>query len=311
MDKKILHNYFSGKATTEEETQIIDWAEASPENYRQYLNERKLWDALSVNSRIASLYASRTRKFVRWKTLAAVASLAALIITGWWSFEKKPAILEEKMQTVIVPAGQRAQVVLTDGTKVWLNSKSTFTYPQTFSTRQRTVILDGEAFFEVTHQQKHPFIVSTKNYDIKVLGTTFNVYAYNEASHFETALLEGCVSISQKNSKNHLLLSEPLENAIEEHGVLKKITIQNTDRFRWTEGLICLKNETFESLMKKFSDYYDIDIEINNNHLKGYRFTGKFRQSDGIDYALNVIRKDLDFDYLRIENDYRDKIIIQ
>lgn len=302
MDKDLLHKYFRGDTTPPEEMQIMDWAEASPENHRQYLEERKLWNALLIHYspvKENNLFAAtKSSSFNGWKIVSIAATVALLISLAWMQLgmNKEP----QGMQAVLVPAGQRVQLVLEDGTKVWLNSKSSFTYPTSFGSQTREVQLDGEGFFEVARNEKKPFIVKTKKYDIKVLGTTFNVYAYNnEESLFETSLLSGSVDVAAVDNHNKNILLKPQEKVVDINGVLQRGTIDNPDRFRWKDGLICLDDEPFESLMRKFSAYYDIKIVIENQQTIDYRCTGKFRQSDGVEYALKVIRKDLNFDYQR------------
>lgn len=301
MNKELLHTYFSGESTREEEAQIMNWAEASPENYRQYLEERKLWNAMLIhytNKDTAPSVQSNHIQLNIWKIISVAATVATLIAMSWIYIHDFRT--DRKMQAVIVPAGQRVQLVLEDGTRVWLNSKSKLTYPSSFGNNTREVTLEGEGFFEVTRNEAIPFIVKTHKYDVKVLGTTFNVYAYNtKNSSFETSLLHGSVDvISTESSDRHVLL-QPHEKVTEENGILQKSTIDNLDRYRWKDGLICLDDESFEDLMKKFSVYYDIQIKIENPTVRDYRCTGKFRQSDGVEYALKVIQKDLKFSYTR------------
>jgi transmembrane sensor len=131
---------------------------------------------------------------------ASIALLLGNIMDCMGSF-RKIKILQHN-QTVIVPAGQRVQLVLADGTKVWLNSKTTFTYPAALSAdKNREVTLNGEAYFEVKKDAEHPFLVKTNTYDIQVFGTTFNVYAYDNADYFETSLINGSVLEGRINIK--------------------------------------------------------------------------------------------------------------
>lgn len=301
MNKELLHTYFSGESTEKEEAQIMNWAEASSENYRQYLEERKLWNAILIHytkKDTAPSVQSNNIQLNIWKAISVAATVATLIAMSWIYIHDFRT--DRKMQAVIVPPGQRVQLILEDGTRVWLNSKSKLTYPASFGNNTREVTLEGEGFFEVTRNKEKPFIVKTHKYDVKVLGTTFNVYAYNtKRSSFETSLLQGSVDvISTENSNRHILL-KPHEKVTEENGVLQKSTIENLDRYRWKDGLICLDDEPFVDLMRKFSIYYDIQIKIENPTVRDYHCTGKFRQSDGVEYALKVIQKDLKFSYTR------------
>lgn len=311
MEKELLHKYFRGDTSPQEEKQIMDWAEASADNYRQYLEERKIWNALLIHyttsAEKASTFSAQNKSFILWKIGSIAASIALLISLSWIIFtanKEEP----QSLQAVMVPAGQRVQLVLGDGTKVWLNSKSTFTYPTSFGKNIREVELDGEGYFEVTKNEKAPFIVKTRKYDIKVLGTTFNVSAYqNKLSAFETSLLEGAIDVSTGDQTEWISLT-PNEKVTEIDGILQKDTINNPEHLRWREGLICLDDEPFENLMRKFAVYYGIDIVINNPNVLKYKCTGKFRQTDGIEYALRVLQKDVKFKYLR--NDELNSITI-
>lgn len=302
MEKELLHKYFRGDTSPQEEKQVMDWAEASAGNYRQYLEERKIWNALLIHYTTSAekveAFSAQNKSFILWKIGSIAASIALLISLSWIIFtanKEEP----QSLQAVMVPAGQRVQLVLGDGTKVWLNSKSTFTYPTSFGKNIREVELDGEGYFEVTKNEKAPFIVKTRKYDIKVLGTTFNVSAYqNKLSAFETSLLEGAVDVSTGDQTEWISLT-PNEKVTEIDGILQKDTINNPEHLRWREGLICLDDEPFENLMRKFAVYYGIDIVINNPNVLKYKCTGKFRQTDGIEYALRVLQKDVNFKYLR------------
>lgn len=300
MEKELLHKYFRGEASTEEEKQIMDWAESSADNYRLYLEERKIWNALLIHYTFEKehSFSDKNKQYILWKISSIAASIALLLALSWIFFASNNQE-QQSLQAIMVPPGQRVQLTLGDGTKVWLNSKSTFTYPTSFGKNAREVELDGEGYFEVTKNEKAPFIVKTKKYTIKVLGTTFNVSAYhNKLSAFETSLLEGAVDVSASDQTEWISLM-PNEKVTEIDGFLQKDTINNPEHLRWREGLICLDDEPFENLMRKFAVYYDIAIVINNPNVLKYKCTGKFKQTDGIEYALRVLQKDVKFKYLR------------
>lgn len=302
MDRELLHKYFSGVATREEEKQISDWIEISEDNYKKYLRERKLWNILLLNSNdeTVSLPRNNRKSLVVWKA-AAIAAVVALIVSlsGIIQTSSDPA---PGVHVISVPAGQRTQLILEDGTKVWLNARTILTYPASFAKNSRNVILDGEGYFEVNPDKDRPFIVQTENYNVNVLGTTINVYAYsNSTTPFELSLLSGKVSIEDNNRNQQDITLMPNEYVTEQEGVLLKNKITSVDRFRWKDGLICLDDEPFNRLMTKFSEYYDTKIVIKNETYNKYRCTGKFRMSDGIDYALRVLQRDVNFKYKRDE----------
>jgi len=107
------------------------------------------------------------------------------------------------------------------------------------------------------------------------------------------------VNINDKKGNIMDIQLKPNEYVVEEEGILQKKPITSMDRFRWKDGLICLDDEPFDLLMEKFSEYYDIQIIVQNKNLAKYYCTGKFRMSDGIDYALRVLQRDLNFKYSR------------
>lgn len=186
-----------------------------------------------------------------------------------------------------------------DGTNVWLNARTTIQYPITFNANERLVKLDGEAYFDVARNEKKPFIVQTDKYNVEVLGTQFDVESYSDTENFETALMEGSVRISSLTDTNESLTLTPNNKAYLHEGKLRVMSVDDYSPYRWREGLICFKNETFASIMKEFEKYYGINIHITNKQVQKYLYTGKFRQTDGVDYALRVLQKDIRFSYQR------------
>jgi len=158
------------------------------------------------------------------------------------------------MNTVTAPAGQRVNLTLPDGTKVWLNARSEIQYPAVFIGSIRRVKLTGEAYFEVKHDKSNPFIVQTKKCNIKVLGTKFNVEAYEDSDDFCTSLMQGSIDVyDNSNPSSHTILKPDYQVSIVD-GHLKTEAIHDYDMFRWREGLICFRNVTFEQLMMRFEN---------------------------------------------------------
>lgn len=208
------------------------------------------------------------------------------------------------LQTISVPAGQRINITLADGTNVWLNARTTIQYPVSFNAKERLVKLDGEAYFDVAKDKDKPFIVQTNKYNVEVLGTKFDVDSYSETEIFETTLMEGNVKISSLTDAAENLLLTPHNKAYLYNGKLRIKPVDDYSPYRWREGLICFKNETFASIMKDFEKYYGINIYITNQQVQKYLYTGKFRQTDGVDYALRVLQKDIKFTYERDDENH-------
>ena len=203
------------------------------------------------------------------------------------------------MQTISVPAGQRVNITLPDGTNVWLNARTTIQYPLAFNQKKRQVKLDGQAYFDVTKNPEKPFVVQTEKFDVEVLGTKFDVEAYADKEDFETTLMEGRVKLVSTTDLAQTVTLKPDNKACLVNGQLRIVSVDDYNVYRWKEGLICFKNESFDAIMKDFEKYYGVSIEIDNQKVLKYFYTGKFRQTDGIDYALRVLQKDIRFTYTR------------
>ncbi|MDD4661443.1 MAG: FecR domain-containing protein [Massilibacteroides sp.] len=312
MKKELLHNFFEGTTSFEEEQRIKTWMESSEENKQAFFRERKAYDASIVVPPLNE-FGKQKQTFRRrlWmKEYLKIASVILLTIALTQFYQRYQTFrMPIAMQTITVPAGQYISLNLPDGTQVWLNARTTLKYPVDFNQRQRTVELDGEAYFEVARKEKIPFTVKTEKYAVEVLGTKFNVEAYRDKGNFATTLMHGKVRIEPAEKRGTSLILKPDTKAVFENGKLVVHNVDDYNPYRWREGLICFKNESFSSIMSDFEKYYGMTIEIQNKGINKYNYTGKFRQTDGIDYALKVLQKDISFSFTR--NDERQEITIK
>lgn len=238
-----------------------------------------------------------------------VATAAASIVITYGIFFAQSSRHEAHivaMNEVTVPAGQRALIKLSDSSEVWLNANSKLIYPSVFTADNRSVHLTGEAFFHVKHQAHTPFVVKTEKQEVKVLGTEFNLSAYSGKA-VSTALISGSVEITSDLLKQPVLL-KPNEMALLKDSTLKVEHISNQDFLLWKDGIYAFDNTTFEEIARKFELYYDITIVFKNKAYKECRFTGKFRQRDGVENALRLLQKSKLFRYNK--NDEKNEITI-
>lgn len=302
-NKVLLYKFFKGETTHKEEVEIKQWMEASKRNEAAFYQERLLYDATLLNkgSLESKTIITPPKRMVFWNSFIRVAAIFLLITTVGLLINKfnKDINATNPLHTVIVPPGQRINLVLADNSSIWLNSNSTFKYPSQFSKKQREVYLDGEAYFEVSANEKQPFIVNTHQGGVKVTGTTFNVSAYSKYGKFETSLFEGKVGVYLKNTKEEIININPTQKAIFKDGKLEINNIVDYDEFLWRRGLIAFKNKQLDEILSVLEQYFDITIRIEDDCLPDNTYTGKFRQSDGIDYALRVLQKSINFTYER------------
>ena len=309
MDEKLLNKYIAGDALPEEKQQVVRWMRESEEHREQLTQLRRIYDATiwSENVNIQQVERKSVMKYI-WRTLQVAAMLAMAVFILHKEYTDYKLEQSVEMQTLIVPEGQRACLALADGTKVWLNSNSTLRYPVSgFHAKERKVELDGEGYFEVAPDKEHPFIVQTEKYDVHVLGTTFNVYAYRKSGMFETSLIEGKVSVYRPGSQVSVML-EPNEKVTEENGSLYKTSISSDNQFLWRNGVYTFNDETLETIFKKLSVYYEVEIICLNKNITSRKCTGKFRQKEGIEQVMRVLQKYVRFAYKHDEE--KNQIII-
>lgn len=300
--KDLLYKFFRGMATYEEERAVRDWVEEDTGHREAFLAERKLFDMMILladrnvdrqSARILPFYKKPVIQYcMRFASvIALILSISMFIQVG-----KERSSLALAEQRISVPAGQQVTLDLADGTKVCLNSNSTLVYPSVFSKKNRKVKLTGEAYFEVTHNNESPFIVETAKAQVQVLGTKFYVESYPDNHLFSTALIEGSVKV-KKGSESFLL--KPDQKIVFNENRVEISEIDDYNIYRWREGLICLKNQSFAEILTRFERAYGVNLKLQNKELLHYQYTGKFRRSDGILYALRVLQKDLSFEIVR------------
>lgn len=300
IDQHILVRYFLSQSSEEEKEAIHNWLESDEANKKSFIRERIRFDAgiLVDEKEIKAVRRFYIRPAI-YKTIAIAASFLFLLGCFYMYDNYRNQQLYSTYQTIYVPAGNRTNITLPDGTSVWLNANTQFQYPLAFSKESREVKLNGEAYFEVK-KGTTPFIVATDKYDIKVLGTTFNVEAYADNSDFKTILYEGSVQLyNQQNSENVILKPGETAQLVDNSLFIHSTTDVNS--YRWKDGLIFIEDKSFDRIMGMFEKFYDIKIIVKNNKVKNLGYKGKLRVSDGIDHALRVLQKDFPFRYTRDE----------
>ncbi|WP_286858807.1 MULTISPECIES: FecR family protein [Sphingobacterium] len=188
--------------------------------------------------------------------------------------------------TLSTPRGQLFKIALPDGTKVWMNANSSLTYPSKFTGTERLVELHGEAYFEVTKNPAQPFIVKTSNQDIKVLGTHFNVQAYDNEPLTKTTLVEGKVEVQQRNQK---LVLSPNQQALSNASSISKKSVDATEYAAWREGYFTFNNASPNEIMRQLARWYDLRVELDNSNFSE-KFSGKILKQTNLKEVLEVLR---------------------
>lgn len=326
MITEIIIKYFQNTATDEEKDVLLEWVEDSEENKLLFTSLKNTWVISSLkdtnqnqeeihnkfNELLQKIDESEeeempersNRKFIRLVMQYAAVIIATACITTIVSYlilNKPKPIQYNQLE---VPCGQQAKLTLSDGTKIWLNSKSKLIYPDHFSGLMREVLLDGEGYFEVTHNEKNPFIVRTSTLKVKVLGTSFNVASYNNDNDMRLTLEKGSVSMLDPISNEEVVRVKPNEmvtfSKIDHHLTVKKV---ETDLYSsWRNGQFKFRKLSFEEISKRLSRNYNVTIIFHNRFLKTAKFSGVFFNYEPLDLILRVLQTNTAFRY-KIEKD--------
>lgn len=297
MEQKLLHKMFRGQATDDELTRIRRWVNECKENKDTFYHERAFFDALLFNDiKIEVRARRRSESLWKWTRSVAAAVIALFLLFNVPVFLKNKTPEEIAFNTIKVPAGQRVELTLADGTHLWLNARSEFSYPASFNGDKREVCLKGEAFFDVARNENKKFIVNTGRCEVEVLGTQFNVDVYTE-NDFSTTLLRGSVRVTDKSKLNESVVLEPNNTVRLDNGKLTVTPITDFSPYSWKDGVIAFKDIEFDVLMKKLEKNYGIRIVIDNPDLENYACSGKFRISDGIEEVLRALQQDAHFTF--------------
>ena len=186
--------------------------------------------------------------------------------------------------TISTPRGGQYQVMLPDGSRVWLNAASSLKFPASFTGKQRAVMLEGEAYFEVAKDKVHPFKVSVNNMEVEVLGTHFNIMGYKDEAATATTLLEGSVKITKDKAIQMIV---PGQQAL----VGQSITVKNVnveEAVEWKNGNFNFAHEKLESIMRKIARWYDVDVDYEAKTTSA-TFVGTIPRSQNITEVLKYL----------------------
>lgn len=310
---ELLEKYMQGLTSQEEENALLHWMR-NEDKARQtiYAYYEKRWnDAPKADIPAELQYKMLTNikkniqrnekenndhksidigKKIVWKDMMKYAAIVLLTLTisifsmYYFSFVNE----EKKVFVVYADKGQRSNLILPDGTKVWLNSGSRLEYNSTYSKKERKVKLIGEAFFEVSKDKRHRFLVKTELMDIEALGTAFNVQAYPDENEVTTSLVNGKVRISTP-CKDVILLPNQQVCYVKSTNSLSTNDLESAEYANaWIHGEFSFKKATLEEIAKELNRMYNMEFKFNSDEIKGLRFTGIIK-NNSLTNVLEII----------------------
>ena len=206
--------------------------------------------------------------------------------------DNRPESVQELIYNkLLVGRGHEYMLILNDGTRVWMNSKSELSYPVAFGENVRRVRLSGEAYFEVTKDSVRPFIVEVdRGFEVKVLGTHFNIKAYDTDDSYETTLVEGKVQVSQGHKTKITL--EPSEQMVIGKDGRHEVRVVNTSYYTaWHEGWFYFNDESLEQVLIMIGRWYDVDFVFAKENLKEIAVTGKLKRFENLSVILKMLER--------------------
>jgi len=329
--KELVVKYITGQANGSEKVHVKSWIREDPENEEYYISLYEAWhaglhasDALPDPDIAFKNFILRNepvvvgRRSILWRRLAVAASMAVFFGFGFYFYYNRSQVSALNWTEVYVKKGDKRKILLADGSTVWLNSGSRFRYAKDFGQTSRTVYLDGEAYFDIKPGKKNvPFIVNTSGYVIRDIGTVFNVKSYAEEGSFETAVIEGKISVegkllphSKEESKVYLDEKQVIKiknaqagdpdkpmttgmggSAREPLKVLEISLAQVKVYNGWRDDLMVFESASFGEIAQTLGRRYNVKIDFGSEDLKDYVYSGTFRDVKDISTILNVIKE--------------------
>lgn len=227
-----------------------------------------------------------------WKRLLVAASLSLIIALSTWLVYQFDFLKSDMgMQYFVCPLGVKSTVTLPDGTTILLNGGTTFAYnPSTFGNKDRQVVLNGEAFFDVGRNENVPFIVKSGVAEIKVLGTRFNVESYQSDEYVKVTLESGKVSMKIAETDDKCILF-PGQQAVydKKDNQLIRHTVNVKETIAWCDGEIVFSDAPLEEIVKKLERHFNVNIAIQSETLKKSRYNGTFTADDNLERILSFL----------------------
>lgn len=307
----ILNKYFKGELSAEEKRVLFDKIDSDEAYKSEFIRMQNIMALTGVlpqkgdkqwSNRMKDDLDKKLRKKQTYRIIRNVSKYAAifiLVILNVWLFVGRNSEVPETTlyTTIKVPKGQRVNLTLEDGTEVWLSPRSVLKIPNRFDKDQRRVELDGEGFFSVSKDMQRHFIVQTKQHNIQVLGTEFNVFAYSESPQFTTNLIKGQVEVFDRNHPTESILLNPNERvSLVGDRLVKEATAFNGGELL-KSGIFGFRNKPFGEILEHLSLWYDVKFDIKQNIQTDFIITGKFKQTDDIESVLKALQDVYFFKY--------------
>ena len=302
---EIFERYIQNRANPNEIKRLSGWIKNNQE-ISLWLEQQILYSVSSIESEVQirmlrnieaginANYSEVTNKQLnirfrlnKWMRVAAMFILPLFTAAGVYFYMSKN-VLSNAPFVVAVERGQKANITLPDGSKVWLNSQSKLTYSASFNIKKRELQLDGEAYFEVAHNPNKPFIVHSNDISVEALGTAFGVKAYNDDKMISSILMRGKVRVTTPDGVDILMPNDRIMYNKTTHKRVQSMVTNATDFTGWIHNELRFENESLDDIGKTIQRIYNVEVIFASDKLKKQRYTGTIN-NNSLESVLNII----------------------
>lgn len=291
------------ETNSQENEQLQAWLDDTADNKKAFDELKAIWQGVEPEPLVLNVEAAwqKVNKKTQPKVISIfsagvykVAAAAVLFaVLGIWAVTN----FKSATTTVITAANEFKQVTLPDGSQVWLHEFTSLTYSNNLSGSTRELSLNGLAFFDVKRDESRPFIITTPNGLVKVLGTSFEVNAFKQDTFERVTVKTGKVKF-ENNAGNELVLTANKEGVLTNNGTAQETFVEANELVLWHTHKLTFNNETMDKVAQKIARYYHVKVKFSNQSIINCHFTGSFDQPQ-LSQVLNALSKALQITYVQ------------
>ena len=320
LSEDIINKYLTGQCSEEELVEVNAWMKESEENARQLFRMEEIYHLGKFNQYADRKQMARAEKQLykkldeekrkqnkilrmhRWMKYAAMIAVILVIGggSGYWLYQNGN---NQHMMVAVANEGIVKEIILPDGTKVWLNNSATLKYPRGFSEKARNVYLDGEAYFEVTKNRHKPFTVQSDAMRVRVLGTTFNFKCDKNYQIAEVTLIEGEIEVKGNKEEGQIILAPGQRAELNKNN--GRLTVKQVDAKMdavWHDNLIPFQKADIFTISKALERFYDIKIILSPDMRADKTYSGVLKKKSTIESVLKSLQNSISIDYKIVGN---------
>ncbi|SOD18216.1 FecR family protein [Pedobacter xixiisoli] len=299
---ELIYDALTGNITKDDADQLAAWSMQSVEHKVFYEEAVAFFEMMEFGQQLSDheieaaykefLDKKEVKSVPLYKRILPHISVAAALLLAFFI---GLYVSELKSNTVVetvfaVDKGSKSKTILPDGTEVWLNSATKLIVNRNFGKKDRRIKLEGEAFFDVAHDNEKPFIVETSALDVKVHGTSFNLSCYPK-EETRVALFKGSVELLSVNGKSVMMKPDDVIAYRAETGKFRVMNETLEKEYAWRDSKIIFRNEKFEQIASRLERLFDVDISVMNKDIMSKKFTGDFVQNEPLPEILGIMSK--------------------